>query len=162
MDPRSWTTGTAVGPVPQRDYTALTGSVICADKISGVNSDVLNLSVSVKSVNTGRQDTATPSVDETLPSHQGPAAEMILSNKLRLIDCLSADPSFILQNVQQCNIISNRQYGNLKDLSQREETVIELIDLVISKGEKFCSLFLEVLKQPDILETYPNLNKIKW
>ncbi|KAF3842834.1 hypothetical protein F7725_001683 [Dissostichus mawsoni] len=162
MDPRSWTTGTAVGPVPQSDYTALNGSIICADKISGVNSDILNLSVSVKSVNTGRQDTATPSVDETLPSHQGPAAKMILSNKLRLIDCLSADTPFILQYVQQWNIISNRQYGNLKDLSQREKTVIELIDQVIRKGEEFCSLFLEVLKQPDILETYPNLNKIKW
>ncbi|XP_033990576.1 uncharacterized protein LOC117485976 isoform X1 [Trematomus bernacchii] len=162
MDPRSWTTGTAVGPVPQRDYTALNGSVICADKISGVNSDVLNLSVSVKSVNTGRRDTATPSVDETLPSHQGPAAKMIISNKVRLIVCLSAGPSFILQNVQQKNILSLRQYGNLKDLSQREEFAIELIDQVISKGEKSCSLFLEVLKQPDILENYPNLNEIKW
>ncbi|XP_034077421.1 uncharacterized protein LOC117549532 [Gymnodraco acuticeps] len=162
MDPRSWKTGTAVGPVLQGDYTALNGSVICADKISDVKIDVLNLSVSVKSVNTGRQDTATPSVDETLPSHQGPAAKMIISNKLRLIDCLSADPSFILQNVQQKNIVSNRQYGNLKDLSQREETIIKLIDLVIRKDEKACSLFLEVLKQPDILETYPNLNEIQW
>ncbi|XP_010787177.1 uncharacterized protein [Notothenia coriiceps] len=162
MDPQSWTTGAAVGPVPQRDYTALNGSVICADKISGVNCDVLNFSVSVKSVNTNRQDTATPSVDETLPSHQGPATKMIISNKLRLIACLSADPSFILQNLQQKKILSNRQYGNLKDLSQREETVIKLIDQVISNGEKSCSLFLEVLKQPDILETYPNLNEIKW
>ena len=100
--------------------------------------------------------------DQFCSLFQGPAAKMIISNKLRLIDCLSADPSFILQNVQQKNIVLNRQYRNLKDLSQPEEIVIKLIDLVISKGEKPCSLFLEVLKQPDILETYPNLNEIKW
>ncbi|KAK5861449.1 hypothetical protein PBY51_022845 [Eleginops maclovinus] len=106
----------------------------------------------------------TGTVDEILPSHQGPAAKMIITNKLGLIDCLSADSSFILQNVHEKQIVTDRQYLILKDLSQQEETVIKLIDQVIRKDENSCSLFLEVLKQPDVLMTYPKLKELtkKW
>ncbi|XP_029314216.1 uncharacterized protein LOC115025939 isoform X2 [Cottoperca gobio] len=155
-DPGSRTTGDAVGPVPHADYIACDASVSCADNISGVTIDGdIDMSVSVK---TSQVHAGT--VDETLPSSQGPAVKMIIEHKVELIDCLMADDVFILQHVHAKRIITDRNYQRLKHISQPEKTVINLIDLVIAKGQGPCTLFLEVLKEPDILMTYPQLRKL--
>lgn len=46
------------------------------------------------------------------------------------------------------------------DISQSEKTVIDLIDQLIANGQESCSRFLEVLKEPEVLKTYPQLNKL--
>lgn len=84
----------------------------------------------------------------------------ITEHKLELIDCLRADHSLILQHVHAKHIVTDRQYQNLKHILQPEETVTNLIDKLIVNGQNSCSLFLEVLKEPDILETYPQLREI--
>ncbi|XP_037645550.1 uncharacterized protein si:dkey-10c21.1 isoform X1 [Sebastes umbrosus] len=152
-------TGNAVGPVLQADYTAHRGSVICADKISGGTLGDIDLSVSVKT-----SQVCAGTVDEKLPSSQGSAVKMIIEHKVELIACLRADLSFILQHVHARHIVTDRQYQNLKHLSQPEETVINLIDQVIDKGQEYCLRFLDVLKDPDVLRTYPQLKDItkKW
>ncbi|KAA8593164.1 hypothetical protein FQN60_009280 [Etheostoma spectabile] len=94
----------------------------------------------------------------------GPSVETIISHKLELVECLRADRSFILQHVYTKQIVTDRQYQRLKHISQPEESVNELIDQVIVRGQESCSLFLEVLKEPGILQTYPQLKLIteKW
>ncbi|XP_035517585.1 uncharacterized protein LOC118328088 isoform X1 [Morone saxatilis] len=103
-------------------------------------------------------------VDETPSSSQGPAVKIITEHKVELIVCLMADHSFILQHVHAKQIITDRQYQNMKHISQPEKTITNLIDQVICKGQETCSSFLEVLKQPDVLTTYPQLKHItkKW
>ncbi|XP_040914003.1 uncharacterized protein LOC121194919 isoform X2 [Toxotes jaculatrix] len=149
--------GNLVGQVPWANYTARGASVICADKISGttIDNDV-NFSVSMKT----SQVNAVDAVDETQPSSQGPAVKMIKEHKMELIDCLRADCFFILQHVHATQIITDRQYQNLKHTSPPENTIANLIDQVIGKGQESCSLFAKVLKNPDVLETYPQLKEI--
>uniref|UniRef100_A0A8C4E379 CARD domain-containing protein n=1 Tax=Dicentrarchus labrax TaxID=13489 RepID=A0A8C4E379_DICLA len=71
-----------------------------------------------------------------------------------------ADHSFILQHVHAKHIITDRQYQYIKHISQPEDRITNLIDQVICKGQETCSSFLEVLKQPDVLRTYPQLKHI--
>ncbi|XP_041662524.1 uncharacterized protein si:dkey-10c21.1 [Cheilinus undulatus] len=149
--------GNTAAPTNQTDYTAKGGSVICTDKITGTIDEV-DLSVSVK-----KPKVSPAKVDETkVPSSQGTAVAFILEHKLELIDCLRADHSFILQHVHAKHIITDRQYQNIKHIYQPEKAVTELIDTVIGKGEESCSLFLQVLKEPDVFSTYPRLREIKY
>uniref|UniRef100_UPI0037E8FC86 uncharacterized protein n=1 Tax=Semicossyphus pulcher TaxID=241346 RepID=UPI0037E8FC86 len=147
--------GKAVGPVAPGNYTAQHGSVICTDKIEGSFDGDIDLSVSVKSkVRAGK-------VDETPPSSsQGPAVKLITEHKVELIDCLRADHSFILQHVHAKHILTDRQYQNIKHISQPERSVTDLIDQVMGKGQESCCLFLKVLREPDVLGTYPQLKDI--
>ncbi|TMS19142.1 hypothetical protein E3U43_003463 [Larimichthys crocea] len=87
-----------VGQTPRADLTACGNSVICADKISGVNiGGDINLSVTTTLVPAANLNEAFPS--KTPPSSKGPAAKMITEQKVKLIECLMADRSFILQHV---------------------------------------------------------------
>uniref|UniRef100_A0A3B5A371 CARD domain-containing protein n=1 Tax=Stegastes partitus TaxID=144197 RepID=A0A3B5A371_9TELE len=85
--------------------------------------------------------------------------KMITEHKVELIDSLRAD-LFILQHVHAKRIITDRQYQKLKHISQPEETVTNLIDVVIGKDEETCDQFLQVLKDPEVLRTYPGLKEI--
>ncbi|XP_070832802.1 uncharacterized protein [Chaetodon trifascialis] len=148
--------GGAIGQRPQADYTASGGSVICADKICDVTIDGdIDLSVSVK-----RPQGRAGAVEEPLPSSKGPAVKMITEHKVELIDCLMGDHSFILQHVHAKHIVTDREYQNMKHSKQPEETVTNLIDQVILKGQESCSRFLEILKKPEVLRTFPQLKQI--
>ncbi|XP_035517586.1 uncharacterized protein LOC118328088 isoform X2 [Morone saxatilis] len=158
-DPRRRPSGN-VGQAAPADYSAHDGSVICADTISDVTI-VGNIDFTVK---TSSSKIRAGTVDETPSSSQGPAVKIITEHKVELIVCLMADHSFILQHVHAKQIITDRQYQNMKHISQPEKTITNLIDQVICKGQETCSSFLEVLKQPDVLTTYPQLKHItkKW
>ncbi|XP_028446181.1 uncharacterized protein LOC114563578 isoform X2 [Perca flavescens] len=154
--PGSGPTGNAVGEFPRADYIATGGSVICSDVLShaNINGDLnFNLTIKQSQVPAGRGD-------KTPPSSQGPAVEIIIHHKVELIECLRADPSFILQHVHAKRMVTDGQYQRLKHISQPEERVTELIDQVIGGGQESCSRFLTVLKKPDILQTYPQLKKM--
>ncbi|XP_078119317.1 uncharacterized protein LOC144526041 isoform X2 [Sander vitreus] len=155
--PGSGLTGNAVGKVPQADYNATGGSVICNDVVSHATfNGNINLPLIIKR-------SQVPAA-ETPPSSQGPAVEIIINHKVELVEWLRADHSFILQHVHTKCIVTDRQYQRLKHISQPEERVTELIDQVIAGGQESCSVFLKVLKEPDILQTYPQLKLIteKW
>lgn len=140
---------------PQADLTASGGGVICADKISGVHVDeCINFSVSV---NAPQENTGM--VEDTQPPPEGPAVRKIKEHKVELINCLMGDV-FILQCVHAKGILSPRQYGNLKHSSNPEQTVTNLIDLLMSKGEETCDQFLQILKDPEVDATYPQLKNI--
>ncbi|KAF3695124.1 hypothetical protein EXN66_Car010800 [Channa argus] len=71
-----------------------------------------------------------------------------------------ADCTFILNCVHTRDIITDREYQNLKDISKSEKTVINLLDLVMCKGQKSCTCLLEVLRESEVLKTYPQLRDI--
>lgn len=85
---------------------------------------------------------------------------MITEHKVMLIDCLRRDHSYILQFVHEKKIVTDRKYDQLKHLGQPEPTIIDLIDHVIGNGEKSCSQFIKVLKQPDVVSTFPQLKEM--
>ncbi|XP_029386775.1 uncharacterized protein LOC115062285 [Echeneis naucrates] len=153
--PGSYPSGNVGGHFPRADYCAQGGSVITADKISGVTVDEIDFTVSLKPTS----GHAGPAYG-TPPSSQGPAVKLILKHKSELIDCLRADPSFILQHTHARNIVTDREYQNLKCINQPEEAVIKLIDKVIDKGQEYCSAFNELLREREIVSTYPKLKGI--
>ncbi|KAM7380841.1 hypothetical protein PAMP_004113 [Pampus punctatissimus] len=154
--PGSGSSGNVAGQILQADFAALGRSVICADKISNCTIDGnIDLSVTVKPAPHAHAGT----VNETLPSSQGPAMKMITGRKRKIIDCLATDHTHILQTMHERNIVDDRKYNNLKH-QKPEEAIIDLIDYVIANGEEACSEFLQILKEPDCLCTFRKLKEI--
>ena len=89
---------------------------------------------------------------------QGSSVDILVANKVDLIEWLSTDLLYILQHAQADRIIDHRVYRKLKVL-QPEAACIELIDTVIDRGEGTSSEFLKLLGKPKILNTYPQLKE---
>ncbi|NP_001129724.2 caspase 20, apoptosis-related cysteine peptidase isoform X1 [Danio rerio] len=85
------------------------------------------------------------------------STQRILQHKVFLIDTLSVEASFILQNVQQAKLITQRDYNNLSDVSERETKIIKLLDKLIGRGEETCQEFIDLLRQDCVLENFPVL-----
>ncbi|XP_014900635.1 uncharacterized protein LOC106955145 isoform X1 [Poecilia latipinna] len=136
-------------------YTAAGGSVIIADRIDGVKAGNINFSVNI---NPSQVPPAPAGTADDLC--QQPAGRTIKEKKVKLIECLMADADFVLQQVDQKSIISHREYQNLRFSSGPQETVIRLLDLVLSKGPGKCDDFLQLLTDPEVLETFPPLRDI--
>ncbi|XP_074551558.1 uncharacterized protein LOC141808756 [Halichoeres trimaculatus] len=155
-DPRN-TPGNSVRPVPQANISASDRSVVWTDKISGIKAGNVDFSICLKNTKVHADQ-----VDETpLPSSEGPAVKFITRHKMKLIDCLAADSFTILQYVHTKNIITQAKYQEIKNISNPRKAVCEIIDDVIGKGQKSCSLFFELLKsEAKIDETYPVLQEI--
>ncbi|KAK7155025.1 hypothetical protein R3I93_009848 [Phoxinus phoxinus] len=81
----------------------------------------------------------------------------IVEHKVFLIETLSVDAGHILQAVHQASLITQRDYMNLKDISEREKTVIDLIDKLMGKGEETCRKFIDLLRGNIILDAFPTL-----
>ncbi|XP_051998841.1 uncharacterized protein si:dkey-10c21.1 [Xyrauchen texanus] len=83
--------------------------------------------------------------------------EIILKEKkIELIRWLSVD-TFILQHVQSANLITNLEYEKLKSITLSTDTTIELLDIILKKGENVCREFLNLLKKDDVNEMSPEL-----
>ncbi|CAK6963704.1 uncharacterized protein si:dkey-10c21.1 isoform X1 [Scomber scombrus] len=147
--------GNAAQQVRQANLDARDGSIIMADKVIGATIEGdLTFSACVG------QPACLGPVKETLPQvrvTQGPAEKRITEHKVKITECLMADHVYILQHMQQEKVITKRKYDKLMHISQPEESIIDLIDHMLDNGEESCSQFLEVLKQPDVLATFPKL-----
>ncbi|KAA0715518.1 hypothetical protein E1301_Tti010104 [Triplophysa tibetana] len=80
----------------------------------------------------------------------------VLRNKLKLVNWLSGDP-FFLQHVQSREFITHSEYGMLKSIPVAQNQVIELLDIILKKGEKVCGYFLEMLSEDDVNAFSPEL-----
>ncbi|XP_056606097.1 caspase-8-like [Triplophysa dalaica] len=99
-------------------------------------------------------------VPKVQQSKQEPFKKSIRQNKRFLIDTLQEDADFILQHVQQDELITDREYRLLKDDQQRkgrEDVVITLLDKLMGKGEETCKKFIKLLERDELLETFPNV-----
>ncbi|XP_065096404.1 caspase-3-like [Paramisgurnus dabryanus] len=85
--------------------------------------------------------------------------ERIRRYKVFLEETLCEEADVIVQHAQQENIITLRDYRNLKDVgnSSREKMIIDMLDKVTSKGEDTCHQFIALLRRESITETFPLL-----
>uniref|UniRef100_A0A667YM83 Caspase 20, apoptosis-related cysteine peptidase n=1 Tax=Myripristis murdjan TaxID=586833 RepID=A0A667YM83_9TELE len=93
------------------------------------------------------------------------AKDTVRRNKTVLQDVLSTDRRRILDKVYENQLITQREYNNLKDINREnvEGHVIGLVDKLMDKGEETCQAFLHLLQtDKDIKETFPRLEKILW
>ncbi|XP_055722455.1 caspase-8-like isoform X2 [Salvelinus fontinalis] len=87
--------------------------------------------------------------------------QMLREKKTLLTEILSAESSYILQHVQQEEIVTNRDYNNLNIPNQSDEkTVINLLDKVMNKGDAKCCELVNLLQKPHIIKNYPRLEEI--
>ncbi|XP_016394729.1 uncharacterized protein LOC107728915 isoform X1 [Sinocyclocheilus rhinocerous] len=86
-------------------------------------------------------------------------AEIIVKNKLSLIKWLSSDHVILLQHVQVNQLIPTAQYRELMDMTGKDRVVIKLLDIILGKGENVCRDFLDLLKNDDVNELYPELRE---
>ncbi|XP_024266397.1 protein mono-ADP-ribosyltransferase PARP15 isoform X1 [Oncorhynchus tshawytscha] len=84
---------------------------------------------------------------------------IIITNKMKLIDWLRVDPMYILQHLHCKGIIKDREYQSLMSVPEPENKVIKLLDKIIGKKEITCCQFLDTLKEHDVNETYPVLQQ---
>uniref|UniRef100_A0A8C8C0X3 Uncharacterized protein n=1 Tax=Oncorhynchus tshawytscha TaxID=74940 RepID=A0A8C8C0X3_ONCTS len=77
--------------------------------------------------------------------------------KTFLTDVLSADPSHILQHVDEQKLVTLHEYRKLQIFS----ISAPLLDTHTSKDGETCSKFLALLQQPDIRTPFPRLKKSK-
>lgn len=78
-----------------------------------------------------------------------------------MVEALSEDPVILFTKVQERELITRREYNNLKDISNREKAVIDLVDKIMGKGEETCQKFLNLLETDgEIKSTYSLLRNI--
>ncbi|XP_078111179.1 uncharacterized protein LOC144520928 [Sander vitreus] len=92
-----------------------------------------------------------------------PAAEIQLlrSQKVKLIDILSADADFVLQHADSRCLLSVHGYQQMKACRVPSEKVTDLLDHIIQRGPEAARGLLELLNDPALQETFPRLRFIK-
>lgn len=92
-----------------------------------------------------------------------PAAEIQLlrSQKVKLIDILSADADFVLQHADSRCLLSAHGYQQVKTCRVPSEKVTDLLDHIIQRGPEAARGLLELLNDPALQETFPRLRFIK-
>lgn len=92
------------------------------------------------------------------------ARDTVRRNKTAIHTSLCADYRLILNKVHESNLITGREYNNLKSINKEdaEGHVVELVDKILNKGEDTCRAFLSLLDtDEDIKSTYPELKNIQ-
>lgn len=92
------------------------------------------------------------------------AKDTLRRNKTDIQAVLCGDHRLILNKVHEKNLITRREYNNLKSISKEdvEGHVVELVDKIMDKGEDTCKSFLGLLQTDEELRTtFPDLNHIQ-
>ncbi|KAK9539324.1 hypothetical protein VZT92_004435 [Zoarces viviparus] len=91
--------------------------------------------------------------------------ETVRRNKTAIVQTLCGDYNLILTKVDEKNLITPREYRNLKSINKEdvEGHVIRLVDTLMYKGEDSCKAFLNLLQtDADIINTFPELKSMQW
>lgn len=83
----------------------------------------------------------------------------VLKMKPKLVIWLSGDPYGILQHVQSREFITDTEYDTLKSISVPQKQAIDLLDIILKKGERVCGDFLKMLLEDDVNEFSPQLRE---
>lgn len=92
------------------------------------------------------------------------AINTVRRNKTAIQLTLCGDHRLILNKVHEKNLITGREYINLKNINKEdvEGHVVELVDKIMTKGEESCRAFLHLLQtDEDIKTTYPELKNMQ-
>ncbi|KAJ8252904.1 hypothetical protein GJAV_G00206850 [Gymnothorax javanicus] len=120
------------------------------------------ISMHVSSERTSHQTRDQSSINKSSKtcSHTTRDMQEIRKRKIPLTETLMSDPEYILQHVQQRELITRREYNNIRTIQKSNEgRVIDLLDKVMDKGEDTCQSFLTLLQQPEVQDTFPPLKK---
>lgn len=90
-----------------------------------------------------------------------PNTRLLRTQKVWLIDILSADADFVLQHAHSRDLLSRPGYQQVKACRTPTEKVTDLLDHIIQRGPKPAKGFLELLKDEALQETFPRLNKLQ-
>ncbi|KAM6918321.1 caspase-8-like [Xenentodon cancila] len=91
------------------------------------------------------------------------ARDTIRDKKMKILTTLCGDFPLILNKVLVKDLITQREYINLKSINKEtvEGHVIELVDKIYNKGEERCRAFLDLLQTDEDLRTaFPELRHI--
>lgn len=100
----------------------------------------------------------------SLVSFNMSAKDTLRRNKTAIQRTLCGDFKLILNKVHEKNLITARNYNNLKSINKEdvEGHVIELVDKIMDKGEETCQGFLDLLQtDEEVRENYPELKNIR-
>ncbi|XP_035025161.1 caspase-8 [Hippoglossus stenolepis] len=92
------------------------------------------------------------------------AKDTLRCNKTDILTALCADYRLILNKVHEKNLITQREYNNLKSINKEdvEGHAVELMDKIMNKGEDSCQYFMDLLQtDKDIINTYPKLKSMQ-
>ncbi|XP_068427375.1 caspase 20, apoptosis-related cysteine peptidase [Clinocottus analis] len=91
------------------------------------------------------------------------ATDTLRRNKTAIHGILCGDYTFILNKVHERNLITQRDYNNLKSINKEdvEGHVVRLVDKLMDKGEDHCKDFVDLLQSDDVQQTYPALKRIQ-
>lgn len=91
------------------------------------------------------------------------AKSIVRKNKTVLHKSLCGDYGLILTKVHEEELITDRDYNNLKSINKEtvEGHVINMVDKILDKGEDTCKAFLNLLEtDDDIKATFPTLKNM--
>ncbi|XP_031711163.1 caspase-8-like isoform X2 [Anarrhichthys ocellatus] len=92
------------------------------------------------------------------------AEDTVRRNKTAIVQNLCGDYMLILNKVHQNELITQREYRNLKSIDKEdvEGHVVRLVDKLMNKGEDSCKAFLNLLQtDAEIVATYPKLKSMQ-
>lgn len=92
------------------------------------------------------------------------AKDTVRRSKTTILDILCGDYTLILNKVHQKNLITDREYNNLKSINKESVGghVVGLVDKLMDKGEETCRDFLNLLQtDEDVKSTYPDLKNLQ-
>lgn len=94
---------------------------------------------------------------------EDPAAkiQLLRSQKVKLIEILSADADFVLQHADSRCLLSAQSYQQVKSCRAPSEKVTDLLDHIIQRGPEAAQGLLDLLKEQAMQETFPMLRFIK-
>lgn len=88
-------------------------------------------------------------------------AELILKFKPRLIDALCGDADFVLQHCHSLNLLTQRQYDQVKNNTVPSEKVRDILDSIMANFRKGDQRFLNLLRESEMQEMFPKLAFLK-
>lgn len=89
------------------------------------------------------------------------AIQQLRSQKVKLIEILSADPDFVLQHADSCSLLSPSGYQQVKSCRIPSEKVRDLLDHVIHRGPTVAQGLLDLLLDQALQNTFPMLHFMK-
>ncbi|XP_017563412.1 uncharacterized protein zgc:174906 [Pygocentrus nattereri] len=81
--------------------------------------------------------------------------------KPQLIDALRGDADFVLQHCHSLGLLSEREYEHVKATAVPSEKVRDILDYMMKKNSECVQIFLDLLKENEMQETFHKLGFLK-
>lgn len=89
------------------------------------------------------------------------AVQLLRSQKVKLIEILSADADFVLQHADSRCLLSRHSYQQVKACRVPSEKATELLDHVIERGPETAHGLIRLLRSEELQEAFPMLQFMK-